>query len=489
MDIHFGTDGWRAVISDTFTFANVRLVAQAVADVVRQQYPAVQPLHMVVGFDTRFLSDRYAREVACVLAANGIRISLTRADTPTPAVSHAIVTRQAQGGVMITASHNPPRYNGIKLKAAYGGSASPADCERVEAQLLANEQQGRRPQMLDFDDAQAHGLIERFDPRPDYRNHLARLVDFETIRRGHLRVVVDAMYGAGRGFLADMLCEAGADVLELRGEMNPGFNGIHPEPIARYLQPLAETLCGGVWHLGLATDGDADRIGAMAPNGRFIDPHVIMALSLRYLFGQRQQRGMVVKTVSTTQMLNRLATRYSLPIQETPVGFNHISDLMMNHDVLIGGEESGGISIKGHIPEGDGVLMGMLLAEIVAAHGSDCQALLADLTRDVGAFYYARNDFQLKTVDGRPPFTKRELTARLMQSPPAQLAGAPVAQVLSNDGVKYVMQDDSWLLIRPSGTEPVLRMYAEAHSEPMVAALLKDGESLAPLPARRNGDH
>lgn len=493
MDIHFGTDGWRAVISDTFTFANVRLVAQAIADVVREQTNsspvAATPLRMVVGFDTRFLSDRYAREVACVFAANGIHVDLTHADTPTPAVSYAIVAHGAAGGVMITASHNPPRYNGIKFKTAYGGSASPADCKRVEARLLENQAAGRSPQSLDFDDAEAAGLIERFDPRPGYQAHLAGLIDFDTIRRANLRVVVDAMYGAGRGYLADYLQQAGAEVLELRGEMNPGFNGIHPEPIARYLQPLATAMSTGGWQLGLATDGDADRIGAMAPGGQFIDPHVIMALSLRYLVQQRHQRGMIVKTVSTTQMLNRLAVAYGLELRETPVGFNHISDLMMTHDVLIGGEESGGISIKGHIPEGDGVLMGLLLAEMVAARGGDFAALLGDLVREVGPFYYARNDFHLKPISGRPPFTKAEMVVRLTQPPPGELGGIPVMNVGVADGVKFVLEDDSWLLIRPSGTEPVLRMYAEAHSPDLVQSLLRAGEQLVPTHSQPNGTH
>ena len=487
MDIHFGTDGWRAVISDTFTFANVRLVAQAIADVVGEE--AAPPQRMVVGFDTRFLSDRYAREVACVFAANGIFVDLTQADTPTPAVSFAIVAHGAAGGVMITASHNPPRYNGIKLKAAYGGSASPAGCKRIEARLQDNETAGRPPLTIDFDEATAAGLIRRFDPRPGYGAHLATLIDFDAIRQAGLRVVVDAMYGAGRGYLADYLRQAGAEVLELRGEMNPGFNGIHPEPIARYLQPLAAEMEYGSWHIGLATDGDGDRIGAMAPGGRFIDPHVIMALSLRHLVQRRQQRGMIVKTVSTTQMLNRLADRYGLELRETPVGFNHISDLMMAHDVLIGGEESGGISIKGHIPEGDGVLMGLLLAEIVAVNGGDFDALLGDLVREVGPFYYARNDFHLKPVSGRPPFTKAEMVARLTQPPPTELGGVTIAQVGVNDGVKFVLEDDSWLLIRPSGTEPVLRMYAEAHSPELVQALLHAGELLVPTHSQPNGTH
>lgn len=493
MDIHFGTDGWRAVISDTFTFANVRLVAQAIADVVREQTSSsaasATPLRMVVGFDTRFLSDRYAREVASVLAANGIQVDLTQADTPTPAVSYAVVARGAAGGIMITASHNPPRYNGIKLKTAYGGSASPADCKRVEARLLENGEARRTPQDMDFDDAVAAGLIRRFDPRPGYLAHLAGLIDFDTIRRANLRIVVDAMYGAGRGYLANYLQQAGVEVLELRGEMNPGFNGIHPEPIARYLQPLAAAMQGEPWQLGLATDGDADRIGAMAPGGRFIDPHVIMALSLRYLVQQRRQRGMIVKTVSTTQMLNRLASAYDLELRETPVGFNHISDLMMAHDVLIGGEESGGISIKGHIPEGDGILMGLLLAEIVAAHGGDFNGLLADLVREVGPFYYARNDFRLKPISGRPPLSKAEIVTRLTQPPPTDVGGVSVAQVSVADGVKFLLADHSWLLIRPSGTEPVLRMYAEAHSPDLVQSLLRSGELLVPTNSRPNGTH
>ncbi|OQA40502.1 MAG: Phosphoglucomutase [Chloroflexi bacterium ADurb.Bin325] len=474
MTIKFGTDGWRAVISDEFTFANVRHVAQAIAEVLLENAAgaAAAPL-VVVGFDTRFLSDRYAIAVSEVLAGNGLRVALARADAPTPAVSYAIPQMQAVGGVMITASHNPPRYNGIKLKSRHGGSAATADTDRVEARLAANLAAGRAPALLPLEDAQAQGLVDRFDPFPAYADHLRTLIDFDVIGRAGLSVVVDAMYGTGRGYLCNLLRAAGARALEIRGEMNPGFNGIHPEPIARYLGPLMELTPTGGHHLGLATDGDADRIGAVGPTGRFIDPHCIMTLALRYLVEERGLTGAVIKTVSTTQMLNRLAARYGLPLHETPVGFNHIGDLMLAGDMLIGGEESGGISIKGHIPEGDGVLMGLLMAEMVAYYGKSPEQMLADVMAEVGAFEYARHDFHVK------PFDKKTLVAQLVARAPAQLAGLALASINTRDGVKYLMSDDSWLLIRPSGTEPVLRVYAEAHTLETVNALLEEGSRLA----------
>ncbi len=475
MPITFGTDGWRAVISDEFTFANVRHVAQAIAEVLLEGTGAQGPAGplAVVGFDTRFLSDRYAIAVSEVLAANGLRVALARADAPTPVISYAIPQLGAAGGVMITASHNPPRYNGIKLKSAFGGSATVADTKRVEAKIVANLAAGREPVRLSQEEATAQGLLYRFDPFPAYRDHLRQLIDFRAISRARLRVAVDAMYGSGRGYLRNLLEEASVDVMEIRGEMNPGFNGIHPEPIAKHLKPLMDLVSAEHFDLGLATDGDADRIGAVGPTGRFIDPHCIMTLALRYLVEQREQRGAVVKTVSTTQMLNRLAGKYGLPLHETPVGFNYIGDLMMTDDVLIGGEESGGISIKGHIPEGDGVLMGLLVAEMVANYGKSPEALLADVMAEIGPFNYARNDFKVQ------PFEKKTLVAKLVDLAPERLAGIPLASINTRDGVKYLLTDDSWLLIRPSGTEPVLRVYAEAHTDDAVNVLLAEGRALA----------
>ncbi len=476
MSIRFGTDGWRAVISEDFTFENVRLVAQAIADMFQNTQNGPE-ITFVVGYDTRFLSDRYAKTVAGVLAANGIRVLLTERFAATPAVSYAIVTHHAAGGVMITASHNPPRYNGLKLKAAYGGSASPADSKQVEEVLAANLRAGRAPREISLEEGLDRGMITCFDPYPDYARHIRNLVDLDAIARSGLPMVIDAMYGAGIGYTDRLLREAGVEPLTLHHEMNPGFGGLHPEPIGKHLSDLSDLMQKSDAMLGLATDGDADRIGAVGPDGSFLDPHCIMTLTLDYLL-QKGGQGAVVKTVSTTQMLNRLAEEQGLEVIETPVGFNHISELMLSRDVLIGGEESGGISIKGHIPEGDGVLMGLLLAELVAKQGNDVKALMNRLMDRIGHFAYARHDYQVR------PFSKPELVGHLTATAPGQLAGRPVVDLNTRDGVKYLLKDGSWLLIRPSGTEPVLRVYAEAHTMDDVQRLLTEGGRLAEIAQR-----
>ena len=472
MTIKFGTDGWRAVISDTFTFANLRLVAQAISDYVLEETRNDQP-EVVVGFDTRFLSDRYAAEVARVLAGNGIIAYLTRADAPTPAISYAVAHKEATAGVMITASHNPPRYNGLKLKAAFGGAALPEQADRVEAHLVRNQEAARGPNVMDYQAALDQELILRFDPAWAYYEHLSHLVDLDIISDGELRVVTDAMYGSGRKCIADMLARTRCRVHQIRGEMNPGFGGIHPEPIACYLSALGAAIQSYHADLGLATDGDGDRLGAMDAQGNFVDPHHIFALTLQYLVEERGWNGTVVKSVSTTRMIDRLAAQYGLPLVETPVGFNHIADCMLNDDVLIGGEESGGISIKGHIPEGDGVLMGLLLLEIVSAAGVPLNELVAGLQADVGPAHYTRRDIPL-----RRPIAKAEMVTRLTEDAPDSLGGQEV-KVETLDGVKYLLADDSWLLVRPSGTEPVLRVYAEARDEAMVKVLLTYGQQIA----------
>jgi alpha-D-glucose phosphate-specific phosphoglucomutase len=482
MAIHFGTDGWRAVISDTFTFNNLRLVTQAIADAVASakwdngtllSAPPDQR-RMVVGYDTRFLSDRYAQDVARVLAANGYSVYLSQSDAPTPAISYAVRNLNAIGGIMITASHNAPRYNGIKLKAAYGGSALPEQCRRVEVYYNDNEELGRGPNLMDYEKAREAGLIQRFNPIKAYSDLLNELIDLDAIAENPQRVVVDSMHGSGRGIIKGILQGTGCEVQEIRGEMNPGFGGVHPEPISRYLGPLAGAISTGMGNIGLATDGDADRIGAMDERGNFVDPHKIMALALRHLVEKRGLTGSAVRTVSTTRMIDRLAANYGLSVHETPVGFNHIADYFLREDVLIGGEESGGISIKGHIPEGDGVLMGLLLVEIVASARVSLYELVEDLLAKVGPAYYERKDLRLGQ-----PVTKEQMTNRLINDAPAKIGGEAVEEVRSMDGVKYIMADDSWLLIRPSGTEPVLRVYAEGRSQQMVKALLEYGEQVA----------
>jgi phosphomannomutase len=482
MTIHFGTDGWRAVISDTFTFHNLRLLGQAIADAVGSEHwlngkatpENMDPHKMVVGYDTRFLSDRYAVDMARVLAANGYKVLLSQSDAPTPVISFTVRHQGAIGGVMITASHNAPRYNGVKLKAAYGGSALPEQCRRVEVYLNDNESRGRGPNQMDFEQARQAGLIQRINPLPAYYEHLRSLINFDLIAENPQRVVVDSMYGSGRGVIKGVLQGTGCEVQEIRAELNPGFGGVHPEPIGRYLGALASAISTGMGDLGLVTDGDADRIGAMDGRGNFVDPHKIMALSLRYLVEKRGWHGPVIRTVSTTSMIDRLAERYGLPMHETPVGFNHIADYMLQGDVLIGGEESGGISFHGHIPEGDGILMGLLLLEIVAASGKTLYELVENLLDEVGPAFYQRTDLRLSH-----PVSKEAMSRSLVEEAPAEIGGEKVVSISTVDGVKYLIADGSWLLIRPSGTEPVLRVYAEGRTPQMVQDLLGYGEQVA----------
>jgi alpha-D-glucose phosphate-specific phosphoglucomutase len=471
--ISFGTDGWRAVIADTFTFANLRMVAQAVADAVNQQHSGSDSPSVVIGYDTRFLSDRFAIETARVMAANGIVAWLSRADAPTPAISYNVVDKKADAGIVITASHNPPRYNGFKLKASYGGSATKEQSELVEQQLRRIEKDGRGPNLMEYQHALDNGLIRRFDPTWVYYQHLSELIDLDKINEREINLVADSMYGAGRGAFATILSRTRSKVTEIRGQMNPGFGGIHPEPILKHLNDLTAALHRERADVGLATDGDADRIGAMDGRGNFVDPHHIIALSLRHMVENKGMTGDVVKTISTTFMLDKMARKYGLNLHETPVGFNHIGDLMTTGDVLIGGEESGGISVKGHIPEGDGILMGLMLLEVMAYADAPLHEIIADLQKQFGPACYARNDVYLtKQV------AKKEVVRKLEENAPKQLVGEDVVRVNTMDGIKYYLADDSWLLIRPSGTEPVLRIYAEARSDQMVQALLDEGGKL-----------
>ncbi|HEY6074481.1 MAG TPA: phosphoglucomutase/phosphomannomutase family protein [Anaerolineales bacterium] len=482
MPIHFGTDGWRAVISDTFTFDNLRIVAQAIADSVASEHwdksgnggEKPDPKKIVVGFDTRFLSDRFAGEVARVLAANGFTVLLAQSDAPTPAISFSVKNQHAIAGVMITASHNAPRYNGVKLKGSFGGSALPEQCRRVEVYIYDNERQARGPNLMDYVKARQSGLIQKFNPLPAYFDHLRTLIKTDVIAENPQRIVTDAMYGSGRGVIKSFLQGTGCEVAEIRGEMNPGFGGVHPEPIAKNLGSLSSAISSGMGNFGLATDGDADRIGAMDERGNFVDPHKIMVLALKYLVEKRGMTGAVVRTVSTTRMIDRLANRYGLKVYETPVGFNHIADYMMQEDVLIGGEESGGISFKGHIPEGDGPIMGLLLVELIAEARRPLTELVEELLADVGPALYERTDLRLSR-----PVAKDEMAEYLTRQAPAGIGGKTLTEISQKDGIKYIMEDDSWLLIRPSGTEPVLRVYAEGRTPEMLKSLMAYGKTVA----------
>lgn len=476
MTIRFGTDGWRAVIAETFTFANLRLVSQAVADYIMHELIDDNPNpEVVIGYDTRFLSDRFAGEVARVMAGNGIVAWQTRTDCPTPALSYNVKAKGAVAGIMITASHNAPRYNGFKLKASYGGSASPDASERVERYLDRLQRDARGPNMMDYQRGLDSNMIRRFDASWSYYEHLSSLVDMDIISLGEMRIIADPMFGSGRGAIREILGRSRCHVREIRGYMNPGFEGIHPEPIRQNLDMLAAAIQQDHADIGIATDGDADRIGAMDSQGNLVDSHQIMALTLLHLVEKRGLRGDVVKTVSTTAMLNRIAHKYDLTVHETPVGFNHIAEHMMTDDVLIGGEESGGISIKGHIPEGDGVLMGLLMLEILADAGRSVplHEIITQLQTDFGPIHYKRDDFHLKER-----VNKQVMSRYLAESAPPTLGGQTIRDIKTEDGVKFILDDDSWLLIRPSGTEPVMRVYAEGTSEALVDAMLSQGREM-----------
>ncbi|MBA3870189.1 MAG: phosphoglucomutase/phosphomannomutase family protein [Anaerolineae bacterium] len=471
--IRFGTDGWRAVIADTFTFENLRLIAQAVADWVNTNHKGSNPPEVVIGYDTRFMSDRFAAEAARVMAGNGIVAWLTRTDSPTPAVSYNVKAKGANAGIVITASHNPPRYNGFKLKAAYGGSAVAEDCLQVEEALQLMERESRGPNMMDYQKAIDKDLIRTFDPSWAYYEHLATLVDLDKISNAELNIVADAMWGAGRGAFPTILSRSRCTVTSIRDTLNPGFGGIHPEPIARYLKDLVGAVQRTQANVGLATDGDADRIGAIDALGNFIDPHTVFALTLRQLVEGKGQRGEVVKTVSTTLMIDSICEKHGLTLHETPVGFNHIADLMDKKDILIGGEESGGISVRGHIPEGDGILMGLLLLEVMAEKRAPLHEIVADLQTTFGPALYDRIDVRLAHQ-----VPKKQMVQMLVDCAPKQVGGETIVKVDTLDGVKFYLADHSWLLIRPSGTEPVLRIYAEARTADMRDALLKMGSEL-----------
>ena len=466
MQIKFGTDGWRGVIARDFTFDNLALVAQATMDWLHREGLAEKGL--VIGYDRRFLSPEFARRVAEIAAGNDIRVWLTDSYAPTPAVSWAVKEQEAGAGVMITASHNPPTYNGFKLKELYGGSARPATTGLMEQIVAYNQEHNRPVHALPFDQVLSEGKVELFDAATGYLRQLARYVDLERIRKAAIPAVVDPMYGAGSGFLKRLL-----EIDEIHGEENPGFGGCPPEPIGENLQELRVLLAAGRYRVGLALDGDADRIGAVDERGRFFSSHAIYTLLLKHLVERKGLWGGVVKTVSSTRMIDLLAARYGLPLFETPIGFKHICELMLEQDILMGGEESGGLGVTGHIPERDGILMGLLLLETVAMSGQGLGEQLEAVMADIGQFCYRRIDVAIDNT------AKATLLKRLQSEPPTAFTGRRVTAVNFSDGFKFVFDNGDWLLIRPSGTEPVLRLYSEAGDEAMVEQLLRAARQVA----------
>jgi alpha-D-glucose phosphate-specific phosphoglucomutase len=463
--IKFGTDGWRGIIADDFTGANVRLVAQATLNHLKKPETPGKDI-VVVGYDNRSQSEYFALETAKVVASNGLRPILSKQSCSSPAVSFLVKKHEAKGGFMITASHNPPSFNGFKIKAYYGGSASPEIIAKVEAELedlLAAD--------FSYPDSPAtDDKVEYEDFRPIFLGQIASIVDLDRIKAAGFKVVIDPMYGSGSGYLSSILRDAGvANVIEIRAERNPFFGGINPEPIVQNMQATFAAVLEHKADVALVTDGDADRVGAADSLGRFVDSHRIFAVLVKHLAEQRKWTGDIVKTLSTTQLINKLAAKYGRKLFETPIGFKYICDLMLERDIMIGGEESGGIGVKNHIPERDGVLMSILLLEAMAFRGKRLEELIDEIMLEFGEHEYDRIDLHLDVT------VIDHIRARLKEFNPKTFAGQPVKEVSKIDGTKIIFADESWILLRPSGTEPVVRIYAEAPTQERVKQLLDEG--------------
>ena len=464
-EIKFGTDGWRGVIADDFTFDNVRRVAGAIASYILQNEDARQGV--VVGYDTRFASKLAAHVAGEVIGAAGIPVTLASDYTPTPAISLAVKQQHAAGGVVITSSHNPWNWNGVKFKAKFGGSATPAIMKKVEDELHA----GAMPK-------NDHILrIEEVDLKQAYIKAVCEFADLDLIAQANFKFAADSMYGSGRGVLAGIFRDHGIKHVTIRQELNPLFPDINPEPIIPHVAMLQQTVLKEGCHAGFATDGDADRIGAVAEDGSFVDSHKIFAILLYWLLERKKWPGEVVRAFNTTRMVDRIAAKYGRKLHECPIGFKHIADLMMEREILIGGEESGGIGYGCFLPERDGILNSLLLANVMAHEGKPLGQLVADLQREFGPHYYGRRDMHI------PEEVKQSAIQRARVDSAVKLGRYSVLNKESLDGVKFFLdasKDGSgaepWILLRASGTEPLLRLYAEAASPELVNEVLDSAE-------------
>ncbi len=471
--IKFGTDGWRAVIAEDFTFANVARVAQATADFWKSEIsnPGSEIFgcdpKVIGGYDRRFFSDRFAQTTAEVFAGNGFHVVLTSAPTPTPSVSFAVKHLHAIGGVMITASHNPPSFNGFKLKSYYGGSSDSETCKAVENFLDKNPVRS-----LKLADAVAAKQISIRDVRPAHYAALKKLVDFKLIAKSKLRFAHDALFGVGAGCFDTILAGTTCKVTTLNGAHDVMFGGINPEPIEKNYAKSQAYLKKNPHDICLVTDGDADRVGGMDGHGKYLSTHQIICLLLHHFIVNRKGRGRVVKALTTTSMVDKMCAAYNLPLIETGVGFKYVCTEMLKGGVLLGAEESGGIGFPNHIPERDGIAAGLMLLELLATEKISVNKMLTNLEKQFGPHHYGR-------IDTHFPLEKRDTMIEfLRENPPEKLLRSPLVSIADYDGVKFVAEDSSWLMLRGSGTEPILRIYAEAKSEADVQKLLKLGVSL-----------
>lgn len=472
--IKFGTDGWRAIIAEDYTFDNVRLCTQAVAEYVHDTGMADRG--MVIGYDTRFQSENFAAAVAEVFAGNGIKAYLSDRAIPTPTTSFAILTHKAAGGIIITASHNPGNYNGFKYRPEYAGSASPDITAAVEERICSAQSGQCVINRMDLEEGLETGMIVMIDAVTPYMEQLAKLVDLDAIRNAGLTVAVDAMYGVGMGYFPELLAGGTTKVVEVNNYRNPAFPGMHnPEPIDHNLDALRQAIKDADADAGLANDGDADRIGFMDENGQFVNQLQVYALLLLYMLEVRGKRGPIVKTITTTMMAKKLAAQYDLPLYETAVGFKYVGPKMLEVDALMGGEESGGFAFAGHLPERDGILAGLFLLDLMVKLDKKPSELIEYLYEQVGPHYYDRIDIAF------PPENRDQVVNKVEGETPTEIAGLQVTEMDRPGGFRYMLEDGGWLLIRFSGTEPLLRIYTETTHKDKVQAILQAGKALAGL--------
>jgi alpha-D-glucose phosphate-specific phosphoglucomutase len=470
--IKFGTDGWRGVIAEDFTFDNVRICAQAVAEYLKQN--GLDKQSLVIGYDTRFASDDFAAAAAEVIAANNVKVHLCFKPTPTPVISYTVPANKAAGAIIITASHNPGSWNGFKYKSQEGASASDEITSQIEKNIyhLTADSYQISVKRLDLDKALKKGLIDYMDPSPPYFRQLSQLINLEELRRQKLKIIVDSMYGAGSGYFKTLLHDGNIEVTEINAERNPLFPEIQPEPIAKNLTKLSQLVVEQKADIGLATDGDADRIGIIDEKGEFLTQHQVFALLCLYLLEVREQRGAMVKTLTSTEMISKLGKIFDVPVYETPVGFKYVAPLMMQKKAIIGGEESGGYGFRGHIPERDAMLAGLCFLDFMVKTGKRPSQLLNYLYSKVGPHYYER-------IDSHIPKGKRQaIIDRLTSGSIDTIAATGVTKVDTTDGFRFFLGNESWLLIRFSGTEPLVRIYSEAESLERARVLLDEGKRL-----------
>lgn len=467
--IKFGTSGWRGIIADELTFQNVRVVSRAISEYVREE--GLEKKGVIVGRDCRFLGDRFARASAEALAGNGVKVLFSPEDVPTPVISYAIIRGQAAGAINITASHNPPEYSGIKFSPAWGGPATPEVTSKIE--VLANDILARADavELLEESEAKKRGLWENVDLKDDYLAGLAEKVDFQAIKKSGVKPAFDALYGAGLGYVDRALSDHGIGYEILHDWYDPSFGGGAPDPSEKNLSELSKLVRSKKdIGLGISTDGDADRFGVVDGDGTFIEPNYIIALLLDYLIAQRGFEGGVARSVATTHLVDAVAKHYDVPCYETPVGFKYIGSYIAEEKIAGGGEESAGFTIRGHVPEKDGIITCLLALEMVAKSGRSIQELLKDLYKRVGEYHTMRINLTL-TRELEDAFPRK------MENPPEKFADIPVAERITIDGNKFVLDDGSWILLRKSGTEPVVRIYAEAPDESRLKTIVDAARS------------